>query len=162
MLSEQNQIQIKQNLQSMKDEKETNNELKEQLNCFESTVNNLREKLQLAEETREKEAEKISDLRHEYECNLGKLETEVDKWKLLHESLYLQYNRELRSWEDRLSSLENERTERESALEEEQRGGMHLLAFVLRHQTTSKRAKVSFFYDFWLAPPVSASLNKIP
>ena len=85
-------------------------------------MNNLREKLQVAEEAREKEAEKISDLRHEYECNLGKLETEVDKWKLLHESLYLQYNRELRSWEDRLSSLENERSERESALEEEQRG----------------------------------------
>merc|ERR1719211_624858 len=105
----------------MKDEKETNNELKEQLNCFESTVNNLREKLQIAEETREKEAEKISDLRHDYECNLGKLETEVDKWKLLHESLYLQYNRELRSWEDRLSSLQNERSERESGLEEEQR-----------------------------------------
>ena len=84
-------------------------------------MNNLREKLQIAEEAREKEAEKISDLRHEYECNLGKLETEVDKWKLLHESLYLQYNRELRSWEDRLSSLENERSERESGLEEEQK-----------------------------------------
>merc|ERR1719211_575881 len=106
----------------MKDEKETNNELKEQLNCFESTVKNLREKLRVAEDAREKEADKISDLRHDYECNLGKLETEVDKWKLLHESLYLQYNRELRSWDDRLSSLENERSERESALEEEQRG----------------------------------------
>ena len=45
----------------------------------------------------------------------------MDKWKLLHESLYLQYNRELRSWEDRLSSLENDRSERESALEEEQK-----------------------------------------
>jgi len=117
----QNQIQIKQNLQSLQGEKETNIELKEKLSCFESTVNSLREKLQLAEESRDKECEKISDLRHEYECNLGKLETEVDKWKLLHESLYLQYNRELHSWEDRLASLENDRIERESTLEDDQR-----------------------------------------
>lgn len=121
LFSDKNQIQIKQNLQSLQEEKETNTELKEQLICFEANVNSLREKLQLAEEAREKESDKIADLRHEYECNLGKLEMEVDKWKLLHESLYLQYNRELRTWEDRLSSLENERTERESALGEEQR-----------------------------------------
>ena len=121
LILEQNQIQMKQTLHSLQEEKETNSGLKEKLNCFESTVNSLQEKLQLSEEAREKDSEKLSELRHEYECNLGKLETEVDKWKLLHESLYLQYNRELRSWENRLSSLENERSERESALEEGQR-----------------------------------------
>ena len=108
-------------MQSLQEEKEANIELKEQVSCFESTVNSLREKLQLAEESREKECEKMSDIRHEYECNLGKLETEVDKWKLLHESLYLQYNRELHSWEDRLASLESDRSERESTLEDDQR-----------------------------------------
>ena len=112
---------MKQNLQSLQEEKETNSELKEKIACFESRVNSLQEKLRLSEDTREKESEKLSELRHEYECNLGKLETEVDKWKLLHESLYLQYNRELRSWENRLSSIENERSERESTLEDEQR-----------------------------------------
>ena len=121
LILEQNQIQMKQNLEAFQDEKEANSGLKEKLSCFESTVNDLQEKLQLSEETREKEAEKLSELRHEYECSLGKLETEVDKWKLLHESLYLQYNRELRSWESRLSSLENERSERESTLEDDKR-----------------------------------------
>ena len=100
---------MKQNIQALQEEKEMNSGLQEKLACFESTVNGLQEKLQLSEETLEKESEKLSELRHEYECNLGKLETEVDKWKLLHESLYLQYNRELRSWENRLSSLENDK-----------------------------------------------------
>ena len=41
-ISEQNQIQMKQNIQALQEEKELNSGLQEKLACFESTVNGLR------------------------------------------------------------------------------------------------------------------------
>lgn len=49
------------------------------------------------------------------------LEKEATKWKILYESLYMQYDNELHAWEDNLSKLEKQRDERESAFSEETR-----------------------------------------
>ena len=101
-----NQLQIQQNLQLLQGEKDANAELMQKVEGLNKNLKSLSEKLRQAEDTNAKEVEKSSKLRHDFEINLGKLETEVDKWKLLHESLYLQYDREQRSWKDKLSRLE--------------------------------------------------------
>jgi len=36
--------------------------------------------------------------RREYERGLSQSEKEAEKWKMLYESTYLQYDRELHSW----------------------------------------------------------------
>ncbi len=49
------------------------------------------------------------------------LEKESNKWKLLYESLYLQYDNELHAWEDNLTKLEKQRDDRELTHNEEKR-----------------------------------------
>ena len=49
------------------------------------------------------------------------LDKEVGKWKMLYDSLYLQYDNELHTWEENLSKLESQRDEREVTYAEETR-----------------------------------------
>ena len=53
-------------------------------------LKSLKEQLRLAEGAAAKEVEATAEMRRDFEIQMGNLETEVDKWKLLHESLYLQ------------------------------------------------------------------------
>ena len=46
--------------------------------------------MRVAEGAASREVEAASEMRRDFEIQMGNLETEVDKWKVLHESLYLQ------------------------------------------------------------------------
>lgn len=59
------------------------------------------------------------ELSQNFQLTKESLEKEVSKWKILYESLYLQYDNELHAWEDNLSKLEKQRDERESVMSDE-------------------------------------------
>lgn len=122
-----NQMQIQQNLEALQGEKDRNAELQKKIEELNVKLEALGDKLRIAEDAAAKEVEKANELRHDFECNLGKLETEVDKWKLLHESLYLQYNRELRSWKDKISRLEKACEATESSQADEMRAKTRII-----------------------------------
>ena len=63
-----------------------------QVEDLSNELKSLKEQLRLAEGAATKEVEAAADMRRDFEIQMGNLETEVDKWKLLHESLYLQVN----------------------------------------------------------------------
>ena len=53
-------------------------------------LKSLKDQLRVAEGAASREVEAASEMRRDFEIQMGNLETEVDKWKVLHESLYLQ------------------------------------------------------------------------
>lgn len=61
-----------------------------QVEDLSNELKSLKEQLRLAEGAASKEVEAAAEMRRDFEIQMGNLETEVDKWKLLHESLYLQ------------------------------------------------------------------------
>ncbi len=67
------------------------------------------------------EQEKSRDLARSFERERKSLEAEGDKFKRLYESMYHQYNQELRTWEENLSAMEKQRDDREAVFAEETR-----------------------------------------
>ena len=61
-----------------------------QVDDLSNELKSLKDQLRLAEGAATKEVEAAAEMRRDFEIQMGNLETEVDKWKLLHESLYLQ------------------------------------------------------------------------
>ena len=73
------------------------------------------------EDELESASAQFQDLSNSLKQTKDSMEKEVSKWKMLYESLYLQYDNELHAWEDSLTKLEKQRDEREVAFSEETR-----------------------------------------
>ena len=73
------------------------------------------------EDELESASAQFQDLSNSLKQTKDSMEKEVSKWKMLYESLYLQYDNELHGWEDSLTKLEKQRDEREVAFGEETR-----------------------------------------
>jgi len=101
-----NQVQLSAQLKTLQGEKEANNELKLKVEDLGTELKSLKDQLRVAEGAASREVEAASEMRRDFEIQMGNLETEVDKWKVLHESLYLQFKRESRSWKDEVGRLE--------------------------------------------------------
>ena len=72
-------------------------------------------KLAKKEDELETASAQFQDLSNSLKQTKDSMEKEVTKWKMLYESLYLQYDNELHAWEDSLTKLEKQRDEREVA-----------------------------------------------
>ena len=73
------------------------------------------------EQDLKREQEKSMELARTLEREQKSLEAESEKWKMLYDSMYHQYNQELRTWENNLNTLEKQRDDREAAFAEETR-----------------------------------------
>ena len=69
----------------------------------------------------DKSNQRCQDLASSLQHTKDSLDKEVNKWKHLYESLYMQYDNELQTWEENLGKLEKQRDERELTFAEETR-----------------------------------------
>ena len=103
------QITLQQHLQAIEDvTKERDDALKK----LDKTCLKLEES-QTKMEMKEAEIKQANARCQDLQINLDSLEKEAGKWKMLYESLYLQYDNELHAWEESLKKLEKQRDERE-------------------------------------------------
>ena len=90
-------------------------------------------KLAKKEDELETASAQFQDLSNSLKQTKDSMEKEVTKWKMLYESLYLQYDNELHAWEDSLTKLEKQRDEREVAF----------------RYVKSFAKSIQFFYEFF-------------
>merc|ERR1711981_450142 len=116
-----NQISLQQKIQSLDDMTRDRDDAISKLDKANLRLEEANVKLAKKEDELESASAQFQDLSNSLKQTKDSMEKEVTKWKMLYESLYLQYDNELHAWEDSLTKLEKQRDEREVAFCEETR-----------------------------------------
>ena len=115
------QISLQQKIQSLDDTTRDRDDAISKLDKANLRLEEANVKLAKKEDELESASAQFQDLSNSLKQTKDSMEKEVSKWKMLYESLYLQYDNELHAWEDSLTKLEKQRDEREVAFSEETR-----------------------------------------
>ena len=115
------QITLQQKVQSLDDVTRDRDEAISKLDKATLRLEEASAKLAKKEDELESASVQFQDLSNSLKQTKDSMEKEVTKWKMLYESLYMQYDNELHAWEESLSKLEKQRDEREVSYSEETR-----------------------------------------
>lgn len=113
------QITLTQHLQSLEDITKERDDSVSKLDKTKVKLEEATDKLAKQKSELEQVNQHCQELSQNFALTKESLEKEVSKWKILYESLYLQYDNELHAWEDSLSKLEKQRDDRESVMSDE-------------------------------------------
>ena len=109
------QITLQQHLQAIEDVTKDRDDALKKLDKTCLKLEEAQTKIELKESEVKQSNARCQDLQNRQDS----MEKEVHKWKRLYESMYLQYDNELHTWEDSLKKLEKQRDERETSHGEE-------------------------------------------